>query len=126
MTYPPATPASMRLLAGLLADWGVGLRVVDGELRIRDPDGRLTEADRAAVRHYSAELVDVLTTPDEPAATERDLEPALDPTRCPRCCADLDAVGVAYRTDHRGDLFERCVACGETWPWGEPRVTKPP
>jgi hypothetical protein len=122
MSYPPATRPSMRMLADLLSTWGVGLRVVDGELRMRDLDERLTDADRAAVRHYSAGLVDVLTAADEPAAPET----FIDTTRCPRCSADLEAVGVAYRTDHRGDLFERCIKCGETWPWGEPQVTKPP
>ena len=122
MTYPPATRPSMRILADLLSTWGVGLRVVDGELRIRDLDERLTDADRAAVRHYSAGLVDVLTTPDEPPAPET----FIDTTRCQRCGVVLTPDGIAYRTDHRGDLFERCVGCGETWPWGEPRVTKPP
>ncbi|MEQ8848254.1 hypothetical protein [Botrimarina sp.] len=118
MSYPPATPHSMGVLAELLAKWGVGLRVVDGELRIRDPAGRLIDADRAAVRHYAADLARMLEGRD-------DEPPYLDPTRCPRCDADLEADAVAYRTDAAGGLLERCMACGATWPWGRPEGTTP-
>lgn len=131
-TYPPSTPASMQMLVSLLGRWGVSLRVFDGELQLRDPEKRLTEADRAMVRAYAPKLARVLSNP--PASVSHRSTVARDPIECRSCGADLQGDAVTYRTDACGVLLERCVACGETWVWGDPEdnvaplnpVTKPP
>ncbi|WP_145115413.1 hypothetical protein [Botrimarina mediterranea] len=129
--YPSATPTSMQMLVTLLDSWGVALRVVNGDLQLRDPEKRLTTADRAMVRAYAADLVRLLSDP--PVDAHYQSTAARYPTECRSCGADLKGDSVAYRTDHQGELLERCVSCGETWLWGEPSpsdaqgdlVTKP-
>lgn len=76
-TYPPPTDEAMTILASLLADHGVELRVTaGGELQLRDPRGSLTADDRALVHHYRAPLADWLERgPDDGNTTGDDLSP---------------------------------------------------
>ncbi|MEQ8848824.1 hypothetical protein [Botrimarina sp.] len=124
--YPPATPEAMALLAALLAERGVELRVTPGgELQLRDRRGRLTAADRAMVRHYRHALADWLAASQEPVEEPADdtapdepidgpIEAPADPAapRCDRCGAgEFREVAI-----HAGASVRRdCARCGRTW-----------
>ena len=131
-TYPPATPASMQFLVTLLDRRGIALRVVNGDLQLRDLAKRLTDADRAVVHAYAVDLARVLSDPSMLAQHHSDA-PSYWPG-CRSCGADIEGDSVTYRTDPGGELLERCVRCGATWAWGDPGeadalvdlVTKPP
>lgn len=117
-TYPPATPASMQLLVTLLDRRGIALRVMNGDLQLRDPAKRLTDSDRAMVRAYAADLAQVLSDP--PVLAQHHSDAPSYSTGCRSCGADIEGDSVTYRTDHGGELLERCVRCGATWDWGDP------
>lgn len=135
-TFPEPTPEAMAVLAGLLADRGVELRVTPGgELQLRDRAGRLTDDDRATVRYYRGALADLLTKPVEIDAPDENGEPhnaesgksgnikrdrrreesaSIGPVapRCDRC----GATEFAEVLIHEGASVRRdCGQCGRTW-----------